>query len=55
MNQISVVLIGVIRVGVDVNQIDMIPNFRIFAPIFFNIKIILAPSVFDISLIVLYT
>ena len=38
--------IGVILVGVDVIQIDVIINVRTFAPNFFKYKIILATSVF---------
>ena len=38
--------IDVILVGVDLILIDVIQNYRIFAPNFFNFNIILTPSIF---------
>ena len=39
-------MIRVILFGVDVIQINVIQNYRIFAPKFFNFKTILARSIF---------
>ena len=49
--QIGVIIVGVIQIGVvyfgvDAIQINVIQNFRIFVPNFFNFWIILAPSFF---------
>ena len=38
--------VDVIRFGVDVIQIDLIKNYGIFAPNFFNFKIILSLGIF---------
>ena len=40
-------VIPIIRVGVDMIKIDLIQNYRIFAPIFFNFEIIIALSIFE--------
>ena len=47
VNLIGLIWIDVIWVSVDVIWIDAIQNYRIFAPNFFNFKIILATKVFE--------
>ena len=59
MIQVGVNLIDMIWVSADLIQIDVILNFNIFAPAFFNLKTILPPiflkimlpTVFSLSLI----
>ena len=48
---IRIRMIWLIQVGVDVIQIDVIQNYRIFAPNFFNFKIILALRIFENSVV----